>query len=219
MPNQKVQAAASGPPGALARPDWRAGGEFTAGDLRLEQRYFLQRLRRHVRLVHGWGVVCGLNVVAANDGDGWDLFVCPGYGIGPCGDEVFIHKRFRFNLRDYLWTQPVDSQTHRAWIAIEASEDPVAYEPAPGPACGCGGGEPREKVSLLGDGFRIVVSWAPPLLLYTSALHRSLFDVCDGAAPPCPACPDTCGLPLASVAVPSANEPILSSAITGLEEL
>ncbi len=218
MPDQN-QIARTGPPGALARPDWRVGGEFTAGDLRLEQRYLLQRLRRHLRLVHGWGIVCGLNIVPAGEGDGWDLFLCPGYGIGPCGDEILVHKRFRFNLRDYLWTQPVGIQTSRAWISIEASENPVAYEPAPGAECGCGCGDPGDKVSVLADGFRIVVSWTLPHVLPTGILYGNLIDVCSGATPPCPACPDTCGLPLASVAVPAANEPIPGSSITSLEDL
>src|SRR5215467_12359104 len=63
-------------PGSLARPDWRPDGELTASELGLEQRYFIQRLRRHLRLAHGWGVVCGLRVAAAG---GWNLYVCPGY--------------------------------------------------------------------------------------------------------------------------------------------
>lgn len=100
---------ARGPSGALARPDWWAGSELSASDLRLEQKYFLQRLRRDRRLVHGWGVVCGLNVVSANDTSlnrGWELLVCPGYGVGPCGDEILVETPFPFNLSDYLWTRP-----------------------------------------------------------------------------------------------------------------
>ena len=32
---------------------------ITPDDLTLEQNYFRDRLRRHNRLLHGWGVVCG----------------------------------------------------------------------------------------------------------------------------------------------------------------
>jgi hypothetical protein len=213
--SNRNQAAPTGPPGALARPDWRPGGEFTAGDLRLEQSYRLQRLRRHLRLVHGWGIVCGLNVVAANGTDnsaGWDLFVCPGYGVGPCGDEILVPKRFRFNLRDYLWTRPIGFQGNRAWIALESTEEPTAYEPAPAVECGCGCSDTPEKASLLSDGFRVVVSWTPPQPGY-----RGRFDMCGGTIPPCPACPQNCGLTLASVALPPSDEPILSIAIDNLE--
>jgi hypothetical protein len=209
MPERKILAAALGPPGALARPDWRGGGEFTAGDLCLEQKYFLQRWRRHLRLVHGWGVVCGLDVAAAGC---WDLFVCPGYGIGPCGDEILVHRRFRFDLRDYLWTQPVGVTANRAWIAIEASEDPSAHESASGPECGCGCGDSRESVSRFADGFRIVVSWIAPRLPSGGG-----FDFCGGGTPQCLACPDTCALPLASVFLPRPNQAILSSDIFNAE--
>jgi len=190
-------------------PDWRAGGELTAGELRLEQKYELQRLRRHLRLVHGWGAVCGLNVVPA--GRGWELFVCPGYGIGPCGDEIVVPRRYRFNLADYLWTRPVGAQNRRVWIAVESAEEPTAYEAAPGEECGCGCSGSGDKTSRLSDTFQIVTLWTPPLS------YRDGFDLCSGATPRCPPCPDNCALPLASVVLPLLNEPILASAIDNLE--
>lgn len=203
MPSQKVQPSAIGPPGALARPDWYAGGELTAADLNLEQECLFQRLRRHLRYMHGWGVVCGLNVVAAGDGGNWDLFVCPGYGIGPCGDEIVVPARFRFNVSDYLWTLPVGASAARAWVSIEASGDD-----APAPECGCYGS--REEDSLTPDGFRVVISWTPPLS------YQGGFDICSGGAPPCPVCPETCELPLASVTLPPASERIPQSFIDNL---
>jgi hypothetical protein len=196
-------------PGALARPDWRPGEELTASELGLEQRYFVQRLRRHLRLAHGWGVVCGLKVAPAG---GWDLYVCPGYGIGPCGDEIFVERPFRFSLRDYLWTQPAGQPAGRAWIAIEASADPVAYEPAPAIECDCGCGDDPEKTSRMADGFRMVVFWTPP------TVSRGQFDICSGTTPPCPPCPEVCALPLASIALPRADQAIFNPAIANVED-
>uniref|UniRef100_Q028F5 Uncharacterized protein n=1 Tax=Solibacter usitatus (strain Ellin6076) TaxID=234267 RepID=Q028F5_SOLUE len=193
--------------GALGRPDWRPGGEFTASELRLEQRYFLQRLRRHLRLAHGWGVVCGLNVVSAG---GWCLTICPGYGIGPCGDEILVESPFRFCIRDYLWTQPVGNQLNRVWIALEAVGQPAAYEPAPQPHCSCGCAGDREEISRLSDGFKVVVLWTPPVL------RRVEFDICSDATPPCPQCPEICALTLASVALPASDRAILNVAITNV---
>jgi hypothetical protein len=209
MPDQDTQAAI-GPAGALARPDWRAGNELTAADLRLSQKYIIQRLRRHLRLTHGWGVVCGLTVVSANDGDGWDLLICPGYGIGPCGDEILVQRQFRFNMRDFLWTQPIGVSISRAWIAIEAVEDAAAYETAPEISCGCDCDGPRELISRLVDGFRVVISWTPPVL------DSGGFDVCSGVTPRCPECPASCGLPLASVGLPPVHQSIDQSAIENL---
>jgi|SRR5271166_5137835 len=210
MPNQKTPATAVGPAGALARPDWRAGGELTAPELRLEQKYRRQRIRRHLRLAHGWGVVCGLNVVAANGGEGWDLVICPGYGIGPCGDEIVAPSQVRFNLRDFLWTRPIGVSGRRAWIAIEAAEIPSAYQSAPGAACGCDCGDPGEETSRLAEGLEVVVSWAPPVL------PQRGFDICRGGAPACPECPESCALPLASVVLPGLDELIDNSAIDNL---
>ena len=38
---------------------------LTAEDMRTDQDFVLQKLRRHNRFLHGWGVVCGLVVKAA----------------------------------------------------------------------------------------------------------------------------------------------------------
>jgi len=209
MSDQPVDVAA-GPPGALPRPDWKPGAEFTAADLRLDQSYRLQRLRRHLRLVHGWGIVCGLNVVSAADAaNRWSLFLCPGYGISPCGDEIAVAERFRFDLRDYLWTQPVGQTIRRVWIAVEADEIPNALEPVP--PCGCGCGEPRYMPSRLSDGFRIALYCTAPVS------DRGHFDFCNGATPPCPPCPDACGLIVARIALPrSPSEFLLNSAIDNI---
>jgi hypothetical protein len=201
VPDQPPEAGA-GPPGALARPDWQPGGELTAADLRLGQQYRLQRLRRHLRLVHGWGIVCGLNVVSAADpANPWSLFLCPGYGIGPCGDEIMVARRFTFNLADYAWTLPLGETITQIWIAVEAEEIPNSLEPQP--PCGCGCGEPRYVPSRLGDGFRIALYWTAP------AANAGFFDFCSGAAPPCPACPEACGLIVARIALPSSPSHLL----------
>jgi hypothetical protein len=189
-------ASASGPPGSLSRPDWRPLGEFTADDLRLEQSYFLQRRRRHLRLVHGWGIVCGLNIVSTSNGNAWDFIVCPGYGIGPCGDEILVQSPVRFSLKDLLWTRPLDNRSDRAWIQIEACEDPAASQSAPDAECGCGYGGASARISHPANGVRITIAWTQPLE------PRGEFELCSGATPPCTACPETCGLTLASVLVP-----------------
>jgi hypothetical protein len=71
---------------------------ITPADLTLEQDYFRDRLRRHNRLLHGWGVVCGALVcpVSVTNADGavslspWVVQVQPGYILGPYGDEILI---------------------------------------------------------------------------------------------------------------------------------
>lgn len=193
----------SGPPGSLLRPDWKAGVSLHASDLQLDQQYRLQRLRRHLRLVHGWGVVCGLNVVAgAND---WEVWICPGYGIGPCGDEIELRHRTLVDLRDYLWTRPVGVPGQQLWIALEAVEKPLSGDAtACGSQCGCGCQSHQDHTSRSADTATVVVLWAPP------ATPISSINICSGQTPTCPPCPKTCELVLAVITLPASPDGLLA---------
>src|SRR5207302_10199178 len=70
-----------------------------ADDLRTEQDYFREKLRRHNRFLHGWGVVCGCDVKPdANSGAPWRIRICPGYVLSPQGDEILISAEATFDL-------------------------------------------------------------------------------------------------------------------------
>jgi hypothetical protein len=74
---------------------------ITADDMMAEQEYFRQKLRRHNRYLHGWGVVCGCAVVPpanAIAGHPWTVVVCPGYLITPEGDEIVIENAVTFDV-------------------------------------------------------------------------------------------------------------------------
>src|SRR5882757_1794308 len=61
---------------------------ITAEDMRAEQEYFINKQRRHNRLLHGTGVVCGLDVSASPDTDfPQRVAVSAGYALTPQGDE------------------------------------------------------------------------------------------------------------------------------------
>src|SRR3989442_1496490 len=86
---------------ALQRPDYKSGIYLAAHDLLTEQRYRLQRSRRHDRYLHGWGVICGLLVVPATDPSRpWAVYVCPGYAIGPY-DEIEVQTPAAVDVREY----------------------------------------------------------------------------------------------------------------------
>jgi hypothetical protein len=75
------------------RPRYYARQLITPDDMTLEQDYFRAKLRRHNRYLHGWGVVCGANVVAESAGKAtkpWKVIVTPGYILSPYGDEIYI---------------------------------------------------------------------------------------------------------------------------------
>lgn len=85
-------------------------GKFmTARDFQGEQDYFLSRHRLHNRLLHGWGIVCGLEVEyhpdrlagpPRNQSDcakRW-VRVRPGIAIDCCGRELVVHKEWYYEL-------------------------------------------------------------------------------------------------------------------------
>lgn len=76
---------------------------ITPDDLTLEQEYFRNKLRRHNRFLHGWGVVCGCLVQpawnpATGSYDPWMVKITPGYILGPYGDEILIEREITFDL-------------------------------------------------------------------------------------------------------------------------
>src|SRR4029079_8903991 len=71
---------------------------LTADDMRTEQHYFREKLRRHNRMLHGWGVVCGLQVVVDPTGGGLGVSICPGYALGPWGDEICVEEAVPLDL-------------------------------------------------------------------------------------------------------------------------
>jgi hypothetical protein len=60
----------------------------TPGDLTQDQIYFRDKLRRHNRLMHGWGVVCGARC-QRKAGD-CNITIESGYILDPYGDEIVI---------------------------------------------------------------------------------------------------------------------------------
>jgi hypothetical protein len=72
---------------------------ITAQDMLDEQRFWLDKLRRHNRLLHGWGVVCGCDVTPAPEsGHPWRVQIGCGYVITPCGDEIQLDCTVKFDF-------------------------------------------------------------------------------------------------------------------------
>lgn len=75
----------------------------TPEDLTQDQIYFRDKARRHNRLLHGWGVVCGVRVKPAADEQRrpvpWKLAIEPGYVLGPYGDEILIDRCVCLDIR------------------------------------------------------------------------------------------------------------------------
>lgn len=72
----------------LCRPRFFAGQLLTEQDLNRLDHYVRAKSRLHNRHLHGWGVVCGLEVSCDGCGDG--VRVSGGYALDPCGNDVVV---------------------------------------------------------------------------------------------------------------------------------
>jgi len=85
---------------ATERNRYFTGKYMTARDFQDEQSYFLSRHRLHNRLLHGWGIVCGLKVTRHPNPDcarRW-VVVHPGIAIDCCGRELILEREVAFEL-------------------------------------------------------------------------------------------------------------------------
>jgi hypothetical protein len=81
------------PPGgapSLERTRFYGGQIVTPDDLTQDQRWIRDKLRRHNRMLHGWGVVCGARVRTGAKAS--EVIVEHGYVLGPFGDEIVIDR-------------------------------------------------------------------------------------------------------------------------------
>jgi hypothetical protein len=144
---------------------------LTAEDMRTEQEYFMARMRRHNRFLHGFGVVCGFDVRKKTDGTlAVDVF--PGYALSPCGNEVWLQKCVTLDLKSCLTgsqdpctpcsasTVPDDSTVMERFIAIRHKECPT--RPARTLPAGCGCDETACEYSRVRDGFDIQCLYTLP---------------------------------------------------------
>jgi hypothetical protein len=80
----------------IERPRYFSGQLLGEADLTQEQLYFREKARRHNRMLHGWGIVCGLHIrTSATDGE---LRVEPGYALDPYGDEIVVEDEVTVDI-------------------------------------------------------------------------------------------------------------------------
>ena len=84
----------------LCRPRFFAGQLLTEDDLNRLERYIIEKNKLHNRYLHGWGVVCGLEVVC-NPCKGF-VTVKSGYALSPCGDDIVVCRDAAVNVCDLI---------------------------------------------------------------------------------------------------------------------
>jgi hypothetical protein len=199
------------PAGMLARPEYAVGRYLAAQDLESEQGYRWERLRRHNRYQHGWGVLCGLGVVPANDpGRPWAVQVCPGLAVGCCGDEIEVPAGAVVDVSEYVWQQPLDSiqEGALAYVGIRYAEEPARPILTAAPVCGCA--DPDYQPSRVRDSFQVDILWSLPPSLSRAGGDR--FDLCLHPSAPCLSCADSQYVILARITLPASEDDWISDA-------
>jgi hypothetical protein len=155
-----------------------------APDLTQDQTYFREKLRRHNRLMHGWGIVCGVRV-RLGDKPG-TVVVEPGYVLGPFGDEIVVGDLVEVDVA----TQNLDGEAvngcadpdpwcadvrvpraegQPVYLAISFAEYACRPVSLGASGCGCGCGDEECEYSRVRDSWRIRVLDTLPAT-YPSAL-------------------------------------------------
>ncbi|MCP5070124.1 MAG: hypothetical protein GY946_26450 [bacterium] len=122
-------------------------------DLTADQDYFMQKLRRHNRLLHGWGIVCGV-CLRRGEGD-CEIIVEPGFILSPQGDEIAVGEAVTLdaskqdpmgNVLDActedadIWCTDVRSSRRGEeplYVAIRYKECETRPQRVPAGGCGC----------------------------------------------------------------------------------
>ena len=180
-------------------------------DLTQDQRYFRDKHRRHNRLLHGWGVVCGARVKADPEHD-CAVIVEAGYVLGPWGDEIVIPHNVRVDLckqdLDGNAVSPCGSDTD-PWctdVRVDRPSDEPLYlavkyaecdsRPVRVTGCGCGCDDSECEYSRTRDSYAIRVLTELPKsharLSAVGSLYGLLwgFTCVGGRGRTCPPCPD-----------------------------
>jgi uncharacterized repeat protein (TIGR01451 family) len=194
---------------------------LSAEDMSTEADYFRQKLRRHNRFLHGWGVVCGL-AVSANPSDDapWRVEIGPGYALGPYGDEIYLGESSFLDLAlcgPDATTSPCEPDVLQGgsdvtggtlYVAIkyaECTSRPVRAMPA-----GCACEEIACEYSRIRDSFELGCLTEPPESPALPLLCQ-LTEVL-----PCPPCPEDPWIVLASVTLPPPGVDIDNTALDNM---
>jgi hypothetical protein len=116
--------------GCFERVAYYPGQFLTDKDLNQDQAYQNAKRRMHNRLLHGHGVVCGLEVTQATPGSSL-VTVHPGSAIDPEGNEIFVDRETVIDLGPKL--RECATRPNGPCGPMPGSRPVAGYAPAPQP--------------------------------------------------------------------------------------
>jgi DNA-binding beta-propeller fold protein YncE len=159
--------------GPFSRNNFFTGKLLLERDFTDEQTYLIDKLRHHNRLLHGWGVVCGLRVKQHATPGCRDRFLCiePGTALDCCGHEIIVREEECFDLSlipafkelEESGSSDPDSggETHTLQICLRYRE--CGTEPIPVLYDECGCDDTRCLPNRILESFDLDVKVDPPV--------------------------------------------------------
>jgi len=199
--------------GSLQRVRYFSRQLLDANDLTDDQAYHRAKQRMHNRLLHGWGIVCGLDVTAnPTEQAPSNIQVSTGYALSPQGDEICVSDDVQFDLATCpagpasgCCSTPCSPivATHvdpakPFWIGIKFTQCPS--RPVRVPPVGCGCDDTVCEYSRIRDSFEVTCLEKLPDSYPKAA--KTEVDVCNylkTRSIPCPPCFDSPWIMLAKM--------------------
>ena len=185
---------------------------LTVDDMVTDQEYFRQKMRRHNRFLHGWGIVCGLAVTADPiAGAPLRVSIGEGYALGPFGDEIYVAEPAFLDLGKCGIngkTDPCNPSLATGtgitggtvYVAIEYAE--CFSQPVRAMGAGCGCSDDGCEYSRVRDSFDLGCLAAPPVYDPVPLICRLR---AANQPAPCPPCPSSPWVVLAAVTLPTTS--------------
>lgn len=100
-----------------------SGQKLSANDFRDEQQYLLQKRYRHNQVLHGVGIVAGLEISISESTNSTSLVIDPGFALDCAGREL--------NLTAQVALEVTDTHTPQ-YVIVEYTERETDWVPSPG---------------------------------------------------------------------------------------
>jgi hypothetical protein len=125
----------------LQRVRYSFGQLLSVADFELEQTYFLEKTRLHNRLLHGSGIIVGLEVALSHS----SIAVQPGCALDCVGNMIFVSEA--------LEAKPPDGTDNPVYIMLHYRECETDLIPVVGEPCETG--EQNIEASRITESFQL----------------------------------------------------------------
>lgn len=136
---------------AFTRNNYFFGKLLTASDFRMEQEYFINKMRLLNRLIHGTGIVCGLKVKIGSSAG--IIEVSEGFALDAEGREVLLTSKYICDLNQRFTPSDLDGRRD-LFATIRYDESKV--DPIPSLM------EKGNEYNVILEGSKIEVELNPP---------------------------------------------------------